>query len=883
MRFYKTIGLNIFFISYLIVSPLFAVKYNEIKEEEPLLFLFVIKEYNTGNSIVAFINQDTNKLYLPLLDLAQELDFPIEAKSQSLLEGYFVDRNNTFKLDLNEGVIISSGNKINIDISDILVDYDKIYLSTDIIEKAMSLEIRLDMSNLVMQIDSKMILPIEVAAAREKNKNSIQGHRFKYIDYKVEDSLFSAPTLDFKTYTEKNLGSEKQNASGYTLNFGANVMSMDTDFYFQQSNTNDSKRLTFSRDFTKDNLLGITYVSFADTQTFNIPLIKSATQGRGLYISSLSDTRYSQQRTIIIEGPLAEGWQVELYYNDVLIDFKDQNIRGQYIFSNVPIITGNNRFKLKFYGPYGEVREEIKNIVIGANPVEEGEFAFSFSATQDGKSVLDSDNSEGSKFINTSFDGNYGITDNFSLYTGFTTQENSESFDNSKISLMAAGATYTIFNLSFQYTGAFSSDNDNRADKYAFYINNFLGSFYVAHTNYNSIHSQASLEGDSYVATANEARYSANISFFKVQAPIFVSYEEKILEKDKDEKNNKQQKLSLRSYQNFFGIPIFIENEYRKNYKSEYDDITISTNKGINNGLVKLQVKQGILPDNYFKGYQISVDRRFPSLKLALSLSYAKTYNLNSPATDAYKAGIGYITPLGRFSISGTTDGNKNNAISLDYFISLGYNKSLKRIYTEEESNLSRQGNLLVNVFVDNNDNGIFDEGDIPIEGAKLKYMQNKSDENGVIKYVGQQAYKPITIEIDELSVPDITLSTTIKSFDLILRPGITQTVNVPFVRVGDIEGKISTKINGKTIVLANTPVTIFNYEDKIVYRVITDSEGLFIIERLPYGNYYYIVGDQTLEKPVKLEVFSLKEEIMSLNIILNEQSFNEIKKNNKK
>ncbi|PQB06742.1 hypothetical protein BST83_05920 [Polaribacter filamentus] len=56
------------------------------------------------------------------------------------------------------------------------------------------------------------------------------------------------------------------------------------------------------------------------------------------------------------------NWTVELYINDILIDFTQADAAGLYVFK-VPIVYGYTVIKLKFYGPLGEERteERIKN------------------------------------------------------------------------------------------------------------------------------------------------------------------------------------------------------------------------------------------------------------------------------------------------------------------------------------------------------------------------------------------------------------------------------------------------------------------------------------------------------------------------------------------
>ncbi len=60
------------------------------------------------------------------------------------------------------------------------------------------------------------------------------------------------------------------------------------------------------------------------------------------------------------------GWIVELYVNNVLVDYVKADASGFFTFE-VPLVYGNSIVKLKFYGPWGEERTREQNINIPYN------------------------------------------------------------------------------------------------------------------------------------------------------------------------------------------------------------------------------------------------------------------------------------------------------------------------------------------------------------------------------------------------------------------------------------------------------------------------------------------------------------------------------------
>lgn len=130
------------------------------------------------------------------------------------------------------------------------------------------------------------------------------------------------------------------------------------------------------------NALNLTTFEAGDVTGFNSTLFNNSVSGRGAYASSFKDLVLSADKTIDINGPLSDGWQVELYQNNQLIEFRQSSIGGRYQFANVPVSYGLNTFKLVFYGPYGEILTEERNYYSGTSPVKTGEFGYVLNAYQ---------------------------------------------------------------------------------------------------------------------------------------------------------------------------------------------------------------------------------------------------------------------------------------------------------------------------------------------------------------------------------------------------------------------------------------------------------------------------------------------------------------------
>ena len=87
--------------------------------------------------------------------------------------------------------------------------------------------------------------------------------------------------------------------------------------------------------------------------------------------------------SVDIEGMLPPDWDVELYRNDVLIDFETTGSDGCYEFRYVPIISSKDELRLALFGPQGQISEQTIPISPETNTVSR--FTYDVSLTQQGR------------------------------------------------------------------------------------------------------------------------------------------------------------------------------------------------------------------------------------------------------------------------------------------------------------------------------------------------------------------------------------------------------------------------------------------------------------------------------------------------------------------
>ena len=104
----------------------------------------------------------------------------------------------------------------------------------------------------------------------------------------------------------------------------------------------------------------------------------------GIQLTNTPTTYRRSFGTYTISDITDPYWVVELYVNNVLVDYMKADASGFYKFE-VPLVYGNSAVKLKFYGPWGEERVKEQNISIPFNflPPKELEYTLSAGIVED--------------------------------------------------------------------------------------------------------------------------------------------------------------------------------------------------------------------------------------------------------------------------------------------------------------------------------------------------------------------------------------------------------------------------------------------------------------------------------------------------------------------
>ncbi len=334
-------------------------------------------------------------LYLPLGELARLLDLAIAVDPPMLgAEGWVLDEQRRFALDLaartasvgGRGVAFGPG-------AAVLVD-DEIYVRTDLLEKLLPLRVVADAAALTLTLATLERFPFEQRLVRDRARRGLGADGRAAAPARRVDAPYAAATapavdVDLTTGT---VDGEAQRS--FEVRVAGDLAYAGLQVYAGSDPSGELRdvRTTLERRDADGRLagpFGATRASLGDVHTPALALGARSHGGRGFSITSEPLEQASVFDRVDLRGELPQGWDVELYVNEVLRAATAAAAQGRYEFADVPLVYGANVVRLAFYGPRGERREEVRRINVGTGQLADGQSVASLGVVQQGRAVFE--------------------------------------------------------------------------------------------------------------------------------------------------------------------------------------------------------------------------------------------------------------------------------------------------------------------------------------------------------------------------------------------------------------------------------------------------------------------------------------------------------------
>ena len=695
-------------------------------------------------------------------------------------------------------------------------------------------------SNLELIIMPKISLPIDERLAREEIRQSLKkAKETSNVSYRNVENPYRAisfPTLDFQF--DSNVSSLGNKALNSYISGAADILWMNAHF----QTTSDLRqqfrgnRLRLFRDNAHAEELSILRArrfGVGDLSSFSQPMISRSQAGRGVIVSNQPLHRPELFDETIVRGRLPEGWEAELFDNDILVAFTTEaDLNGEYVFENVPLRPGLNHLMVRLIGPYGEINERHITQYVGAEHCPEDQWRYSFGAVDPQYSFL------GESLINTQNFGatnpanipsaflslEHGLTKNLTLRGDLNISEMQSLVSTSIVSSVLGGYGVARFALDDQGHPAWQINYQKSLSDRT--------SFSTKVSNFGQLKSTVNGFEESRVKSQISTRLDTRIGMRGHVLPLqsTFNYIERI--NDVSEYN-----ANLRVSGHFKGAKW--SHSLRYSFLSQ-PDARVRNIQGELLGSYTLSGMRLRSSANYswvngFTLNNITLSAR-KRLDKASQIQASVLYDMQSKVA-AFEGS--FSKSFKHLSLQTRAKFEQNNAWTLGVGLSFSlFHDENNKTFRLAKPGLSRSGVIAPRIFDDINNNGVFDESDTLLKGAQFivenSLRSEESNEAGMNVIADLSPAKTINAEIKLSSIEDPFLRPLEVGRSFELRSGQVLSYDVPLTASGEIEGLMKVQNNGLDIPVAGIKLDAVDESGQVVGTTQTEYDGYFYIQDIP-------------------------------------------------
>ncbi len=786
-----------------------------------------------GKSELIVYAQD-NVVYVPVVELFTFLRLNATYNAGSrMVEGFYISPDTKYIIDAANRTASIRDRVVPLSTTDVLVRGNDIYLRGELFEPLFGLQLSYFPRRLEIVLKTKENLPIFLERARELARRR-KGAFFTVptAEYTAPRrvSLFSLGRLDYLFSNQlSRYGSPRQT---YSLHLGNQLLGGDFDGRVNGTartpltNRDMSARLRYA--FLSNNLVRQVYLG----DVFTGGLVPSSVWGAE--ITNRPAPRRYLFGTEDLDGTLQTGGVADFYFRGVLADYQKGDAEGNYSF-NTPLIYGVSNYEVKQYDAYGIERQVEYRVIVPPSMIPPGEVQYSLVG---GKL----------RFLNDQFYGNgsvqWGVNPYLTLGTGFDMYDGANPYSTRKVHPFFTSTARLSQLLTGDFTVAPTAYS--RGILSVTYPSSAGGSISYAWYNRNPFYNPRSIKTDGAATVSVPIRSTAqrlNLDFL-VRETIFESGRDRVFQ------------ASLGGQ---FGT-VSPRITHRRTWRDRdfFKDVEAYTTASIG-----LRASGGFFfrgQTRYyhygggFRDLRLEFSRRF-SKEFWLQLFLDKSFITQSAIAGAQ---VVYYFPFALFRTIIGGGGATGIRTSQSVSGSLGYSGEAGDFYFDYLSNRVGFGGIVVNPFVDANNNGEYDDGEETLEKAKIQATTMFG--NQALRYIPGNGfglkhtlpYEEYIMTIDPeyfdnpLWVPKYT------SVSVVSEPNMFRQVDLPIVFGGIVRGRVESEVGGKTFPAEGVTVTIQTdapEEGKQSYKKvgISYSTGEYEFIGVPPGRYRVTVENAQL------------------------------------
>lgn len=792
---------------------------------------------------------DNNRVLIPLGEITRIIDFNIQVDAASkTAKGWFISEDRQFSLDLSKGEAVIEGRPLKIPEGKAGSADGEIYVDAKVLGEWFPVDFNYEFYKQSLEINPREDLPFQARTERGSRLGQVvktDGNGPALPRKESPYNLLEVPVMDISLQGAHESGKERDNGfSGeYSVLARGDVGKMTAELFFAGDDEDglQNSRITLERGDPDGNILGpmkATHIAVGDVQVPTFPIISSGQNEIGGTLTNQALNRTRDFDTTRFEGDLPPGWDVELYRNGNLVGSQRVGSDGRYDFKTVDLFYGKNDFELIFYGPQGQKRTQTKSMNVGSDMLRKGEGEYHLSVTTQNSTLVDPN----PEFKTLDQDAlrmvgqyEYGINEQLSLSGGVQSQQlNKERHEYLNTGIKAAvggvfaGADYVHDTQGGNATQLFlQTGTETKAGPVDLRLSQQFYNNFIAEN----------------ISGADPLKARSNISLSGVlengekfpDIPYTLSYRGNQKEQSSDNQ------LSLNLGANMGNT--YLNNRLDWNDSPAWEESELEGQLRATGNFKNLRVRGAmdyeLVPKIEIEGLELSA--QFNPME---ELSTELLFKAELEEQDKVTGGVRLNWQNGKYILSPQVSyGSDGEFIaSLAVSTSIGREPRSKKMYMTSEKSADT-GRVSARVFYDRNNNAVFDQGDRPVEGAKVEapqvFKQAQTNEDGVALLTGLRKYTPTDVLVDKDSLEDPFWEPSQKGNSIVPRPGHAELVEIPVIATSEIEGVVRiAKEDGDKAPLPNTRLQLVDENGDVADETRSEYDGFYLFMKVPPGKY---------------------------------------------
>ena len=799
---------------------------NKVIKLDPIISLdeipieIYIKGY--GKIEVDVLITDRNRIYLDVNDLFGKLGLMcVKSDAGDKLTGFIENETRPYLIDFKERLITVEKNSVHSP-NGFVKEAGAIYVESTVLAEAFGFNMAFNYRSLSIVMDANFELPLVKKARLDKirqNVSLLQSQNEVKSDTTIGRNyhLLNGLAVDWAVNLNQLPGQKSLN--NYALGLGTELLYGDAKVgfaYFDQTKF-DKRQLYYNwrwvdndNKFVKQAQVG--KIASPSIAFLGAPLV-------GASFNNSPNTIRKAKGTYIIRDYTEPNWTVELYLNDVLVNYTAADASGLYVFE-VPIVYGYTTLKLKFYGLLGEERleERTMNTPYTFMPANVMEYNVTGAVVEDEK---------GSRFGRGEF--NYGVTRSLTVGGGLE-----------YMSSLIGRPAIPFANVAFQPFSKMSLKM-----KYA------NGVYYSGLMNY--YFGQSTFLEVDYIDYVKGQKATINITNDELKVQLTLPFKRNaisgttqfsFIQYGYDTFNFNQVNAVFSGRYKNYSSNVALSSNWISN-KDPFISSTVALSYRFHNGITVRPSLQYNVTDATMIRYRADIEKRLT--KMSFSASFER--NVQQASNNLF-FNFKYDLPYARTNVSAT---HSNNMMSFTEGAqgSLTFGGDNGYVNKGNNSALSK-GGVLMYPFLDLNQNGKRDKGEKIVLLSKVKVSGGKaviSEKDSIVRISDLNAFVNYNIGFSDADLENISWKFKHHTYQVLVDPNQYKKVEVPILVMGEVSGMVYLDTEDRLKGIGRITVQIYDDKNVKVAETLSESDGYFNYLGLKPGVYTIRIDGEQLEQ----------------------------------